>query len=116
MIRGIVTQEGEPVIDLDVSGQKWKAIIDTGFNGDLELPESLGDKFHKTHAGFFTSFLAGGRKVRESLYNIRFPFEGRIVNAEVAFAPVDSILIGTRLLKDYRLEIDFVEKLSLIHI
>ena len=45
MIRGTVTQDGEPTIYLQIGGKKWPAIIDTGFNGDLELPESLFDNF-----------------------------------------------------------------------
>ena len=40
MIEGIVDDKGLPVIDLPVDGMDWKATIDTGFNGDLELPLS----------------------------------------------------------------------------
>jgi hypothetical protein len=31
MIDGIVTEEGVPAIDVEVGGQDWQAIIDTGF-------------------------------------------------------------------------------------
>ena len=41
MITGTVTDDGIPMIMLPVAGQLWRGIIDTGFNGDLELPESL---------------------------------------------------------------------------
>ena len=41
MIAGSVSNDGVPVITLEVAGQDWSAIIDTGFNGDLELPEAL---------------------------------------------------------------------------
>jgi hypothetical protein len=37
----MVTDEGEPVIMLTVAGQTWSATIDTGFNGELELPDAL---------------------------------------------------------------------------
>ena len=43
MIVGEVGLEGVPTISLALSGDEYLAIIDTGFNGDLELPESLKD-------------------------------------------------------------------------
>ncbi len=41
MICGVVEAGGAPVIYLSLAGQSWRAIIDTGFNGDLELPYAL---------------------------------------------------------------------------
>jgi len=36
MIHGTTNDDGVPVIRLVVAGQDWAAVIDTGFNGDLE--------------------------------------------------------------------------------
>lgn len=41
MIVGVVTEDGIPMITLPVAGRNWSATIDTGFNGDLELPTAL---------------------------------------------------------------------------
>lgn len=41
MLAGTVTDDGVPVIMLLLAGKMSPGIIDTGFNGDLELPESL---------------------------------------------------------------------------
>ncbi|MDE0398954.1 MAG: hypothetical protein OXL96_14250 [Candidatus Poribacteria bacterium] len=41
MIQGTVSDTGVPTIILSIAGQEWAATIDTGFNGDLELPETL---------------------------------------------------------------------------
>ena len=41
MIRGTVTDDGTPTILLPVAGRDWVVVIDTGFNGGLELPEPL---------------------------------------------------------------------------
>ena len=41
MILGAVTSDGVPTLQLDVAGQSWDAVLDTGFNGDLELPAQL---------------------------------------------------------------------------
>jgi predicted aspartyl protease len=43
MIEGMVDERGVPVIELMVAGRKWSGLIDTGFNGYLELPEELYD-------------------------------------------------------------------------
>ncbi|MGA2032288.1 MAG: hypothetical protein ABSG68_08545 [Thermoguttaceae bacterium] len=39
MIDGIITEDGVPAIEVAVGSQRCQAIIDTGFNGELELPE-----------------------------------------------------------------------------
>ena len=41
MIAGTMTRDGVPMIRVTVAGNTWTAIIDSGFNGDFELPESL---------------------------------------------------------------------------
>ena len=41
MIYGMVSANGVPTITLSIASQDWLATIDTGFNGDLELPEPL---------------------------------------------------------------------------
>ena len=38
MIHGVVTDGGVPAIEAEVAGQAWHAIVDTGFNGELESP------------------------------------------------------------------------------
>ena len=41
MIAGSVNADGIPLLRLAVAARSWPAIVDTGFNGDLELPQSL---------------------------------------------------------------------------
>ncbi len=41
MIQGTVTTDGIPTVSLVVAGKTWPATVDTGFNGDLELPEAI---------------------------------------------------------------------------
>lgn len=41
MIVGTVTDDGVLIITLSIAEQYLPATIDTGFNGDLELPEVL---------------------------------------------------------------------------
>jgi predicted aspartyl protease len=107
VITGTVTPEGVPHIHLEVAGQAWPGIIDTGFNGDVELPAQLQDAINAQYLGRITSVLGGGQRVEEDLYLVDFPFDGQVYVLEATFALSAEILIGTHLLRQYRLTIDF---------
>lgn len=114
MIVGTVTDDGVPVIMLLVADQTWPGIIDTGFNGDVELPDTLRPALHPQFIGRISSVLAGGQRVEEDVYLVDFPFDDRSVRAEATFVPGSEILIGTQLLRQYRLEIHFPERTVLL--
>jgi predicted aspartyl protease len=107
VIEGIVDEKGLPIITLSIAGQEWKATIDTGFNGDLELPYAVGPHVNPKFFGRGMSLLAGGQSLEEEHYLVDFPFDGEVVRALATFVSGDEILIGTHLLIDYRLLIDF---------
>src|SRR5437667_9708678 len=110
MIEGTVDDRGVPVIEVAIGGRTWIATIDTGFNGDLELPEDLRPLVDPEFAGRALSLLAGGQILTEEQYNVRFPFDGSTIQAIATFVPGDGILIGTKILRLYRLTIDFPER------
>ena len=110
MILGTVSADGVPTITLSIAGQDWPAIIDTGFNGDLELPEGLCTTLIDRYVGRVTSTLAGGQIIEEDVDLVEFPFDGQIIHAEATFVPDSQILIGTHLIREYQLQIDFVQK------
>lgn len=68
MILGTVSADGVPTIALSIAGQDWSAIIDTGFNGDLELPNDFRDSLDARDVGRVTSALAGGQILEENVY------------------------------------------------
>lgn len=105
---------GTPILRLAVAGQEWVATIDTGFNGDLELPDTLAPHFTLKFVAESVTTLAGGKVIVEDIYSVQFPFDGEIVQAEASFAPTDGILIGTGLLRRHRLEINFVARTVLL--
>lgn len=107
MIRGAVSVDGVPIIILPIASQNWRATIDTGFNGDLELPESLRKSLNARYVGQVTSALAGGQTIEESVYLVDFPFDGKVIQAEATFVVTHEILIGTHLLREYRLLVNF---------
>ena len=110
MIQGVVSPDGVPTIQVQVANQEWAATIDTGFNGDLELPEALRASVNADYHGPFTFALVGGQTIREDVYLVDFPFDGKVVEAEATFVSDNQILIGTRLLQDYWLQINFVTR------
>lgn len=108
MISGMISSRGVPSILLKVASQDWTAIVDTGFNGDLELPDCLLGSLNERYVGRVTSALAGGQIIEEDAYQVDFPFDGRIIRADATFVNGTEILIGTRLLQRHRLTINFV--------
>lgn len=114
MIAGTVTSEGIPIIDLPVAGQAWTAIIDTGFNGDLELPDSLFVPLNPRFMGRISWSLAGGQTLEEDSYTVDISFDGQTITAIAAFLPIHEILVGTNLLRQHRLEVNFVARTVLL--
>lgn len=92
MIQGTVTGEDVPMIQLLVSGRSWRAMIDTGFNGDLELPEALRATLNPAFILRDRSLLAGGQTIEEDIYDVTVPFDGETIVAEAAFVPGEEIL------------------------
>jgi clan AA aspartic protease len=110
MIDGEVTDDGVPAIRLDLAGVSFDAIVDTGFNGDLELPLRLRERLKAHFVNSIVSILAAGQKVVEDVYAVEVPFNGRNIETEISFSDGDDVLIGTRLLREHCLQIDFVQQ------
>jgi hypothetical protein len=82
----------------------------------LELPEALRGKLNDQPLGRLISALAGGQTIEEDAYLVDFPFDHRVVQAVATFASGSQLLIGTNLLREYRLEIRFASRfLQLSH-
>lgn len=107
MIAGEVTEYGIPTVDVLVGGRFWRAIVDTGFNGELELPELLRQHVDARFVVRAESLLAANQRIEEDVFLVVFPFDGRTVLAQATFVDGEDILIGTGMLRDYRLSIDF---------
>ena len=110
MILGVVNKRGVPVILLNIGGVQYRAVIDTGFNGDLELPAALWHVLNPRWEFKSKAWLAGGIEIEEDVYRVEFPFDGRVVEAEATFVEGNEILIGTGMLWNYRLTINFAAR------
>jgi predicted aspartyl protease len=110
VIEGSVSAQGVPEIELAIGGSHWTAVVDTGFNGDLELPIELWDFVNPRYLCRMRSQLAGGRTIEEDCFLIDFVFDGQHVEAEATFVDEQALLIGTHLLQRHRLHVDFVRR------
>jgi clan AA aspartic protease len=107
LIDDIITADGVPAIEVVMGNKRWHAIIDTGFNGELELSERLRSEVNAQFVGRATSLLAANQRIEEDVFLVDFPFDGRTVRVQATFVDGDEILIGTRMLRNYELRIDF---------
>jgi predicted aspartyl protease len=108
LIEGWVRKDGCPVIVLTVGDAEWVAVIDTGFNGDLELPPALATHVQPQFAGRSRFILAAGQAIEEDSFRVSFPFDGMQVKALATFVAGNEILLGTRMLRNHTLNINFV--------
>ena len=107
MIAGSVSDDGVPVIPLRIGDREWRALIDTGFNGDLELPDALRSALSARFIGRTRFLLAAGQTAVEDTFLVNCPFDSATVLAEATFRSGEEILVGTGMLKHHRLEIHF---------
>lgn len=107
MISGEVTEDGVPEILMSIAGRNWPATIDTGFNGYLELPAELKGPLNPVFRGRIETSLAGGQVLSEDSFDVEVHFDGQTRTVEVTFVDSEEILIGTHLMEDHLLEIDF---------
>ena len=107
MITGVITDEDVPFVYFELGSRSWPAIVDTGFNGELELPNSLRPLVNAEYVGRVTSLLAANQRIEEDIFLVDFPFDGRIIRAQATFVDGNEILMGTGMLQEYRLFDDF---------
>ncbi len=83
------------------------AVIDTGFNGSLSLPEPLIRRLGWRWIGHESYEIATGDVVREKVFAGRIRWMRRIREVDAVASHAKDILIGTRLLEGCLLAIDF---------
>jgi predicted aspartyl protease len=110
VIVGRVNNDGVPEITIAIGNNDWPTIVDTGFNGDLELPTTLFNSLDAEYVGPLMSSLAGGQTIVEDCYQVQIPFDGEVVTAQATFVDARSILLGTRLIQGYVLTVDFPKR------
>jgi len=107
MLTGRVTPNGLPVVPVSVGGQVFEAILDTGFEGAIQLPSVLLPGINALYVGKQKYALGDGDEADLDVYAVEIDFDATHARVLATLSDHDEILIGTDLLRSYRLTIDF---------
>lgn len=114
MIAGFINENDEPVIevklDLDKGKRPVNAVIDTGFNGYICVPKKLIDESDWEFLGIEEYELASGELMRERVFLGRVEIGMEKLVAFILSTNSSDTLIGTKLLKNRVLTINFAKK------
>jgi len=112
MISGRINSQDEPVVPISlVLGKRrlrMRAIVDTGFNGYLSVPMSLVKSWY--FFGYEKYEIATGDIVEEKVYLGKIIWNQKFQDVYAVTSHSKDILIGTKLLRQNRLFIDFRKK------
>jgi clan AA aspartic protease len=107
---GYVNVNREAIIQVAIVGdskqlKSVRAIIDTGFTGDLTLPKNAIDELGFTLRGLQRIVLGDGSIQYFEMFVGVVIWDGQMREVEINAAETDS-LVGMGLLEDYKLEIE----------
>ena len=114
MIRGFVNENDEPLVPITLllknRPRRFQAVLDTGFNGYLSVPETVVQRSGWDFVGYEEYEIATGDRVRERVYLGEVIFDRQRLTTHVVTSRAEDILIGTRLLLDKALHLDFKKR------
>lgn len=113
MIVGRVNDRDEPICEIEIifhQPRKFSAVIDTGFNGYISIPQKIIFLTGWRFIGHDEYELASGEILKERVYLGEVIFDGKKQPVYALANRTDDILIGTKLLDDKILSIDFKSK------
>ena len=114
MIIGFVNESDEPVIEVKLDLGKEKravnAVIDTGFNGYISVPKKLIDESDWDFLGIEEYELASGELMRERVFLGRIEIGTEKLAVFILSSNSSDILVGTKLLRNRLLTINFADK------
>lgn len=118
MLKGRVNRHGEPIVSIYLILRKrpvrFSAVIDTGFNGYLGVPRRALTDSKWQFIGTEKYEIATGALVEQEVYLGEISFDGDRGMAYTVATDARDVLIGTKLLRDKLLTIDFRTKLVVL--
>lgn len=112
MMKGKINQVGSPIIEIEVYGRKGKVtiegILDTGFDGFICLPIALAVPLELELRDVTDSELADGTIIENELvFGGKVRWQGKMVMVDILLTKASDTLIGTGLLKDSEINLNF---------
>ena len=120
VLTGVVNNRDEPVVRLHLLSSNNRfhphpVIIDTGFNGNLSVPEKLAKRYGWSWIGNESYEIATGDVVEQKVFLGEIRWFGHRQQVYTVASHADDILMGTRLLRQKRLTINFqTRKLQIV--
>jgi clan AA aspartic protease len=110
MILGIVNANREAIVQIAILSDRKqtkgiKAVIDTGYTGDLMLPRVIVDELGLTLRGIQNAILGDGSIKMFEMYVGSVIWDGQVRRVEVNASETEC-LVGMGLLEEYKLEIE----------
>lgn len=113
-IKGCVNEYGQPLIEINVMGIRkgitCPAVINSGFNGDVCVPTPIAIQLGLELVAAYPIELADGTVRNELVFAGEVVFNGRRESAEILLTEAQDTLLGTGLLLDSVLEINFPKR------
>ena len=107
MVAGRLTPNGLVLVPVELGGRPFEAVVDTGFEGALQLPDWLFPHLNPPVRSQVQYQLPTGQIAFGNTYDVTVTLGGDDFVCEALFSPNDEVLIGVELLRDYRLEVNF---------
>lgn len=113
-MKGIVDDSGRAILPIQIFcgkhplGVEVDTWIDTGFTGDLVLPESVVEELELEVTGSIDGILADGSQIELATHHCQLSWFGRIRDLEVIANTGQMPLLGVGLLLAKELRVDYV--------
>jgi clan AA aspartic protease len=107
-INGSVNARNEPVLKLDVGSLSAEVLVDTGFDGGLILPSHIANQLNLTYVGLEEFNSVSGERIVAKTYSLEINWLGKRVRVPIVVSPkINQALLGSHMLRDCRLTIDY---------
>ncbi|MBI2655701.1 aspartyl protease family protein [Candidatus Woesearchaeota archaeon] len=99
-------QFGNPVIELNVEGRKIAMLLDTGFNGNIMLPESTIRELALDQIGISDYLTASGDNKVTEVYKGKIDFLDEKLEVSILSTDADFSLAGMELFHNCRIVVE----------
>ena len=106
--KGLVNENSEAVLQIELTdGAAIECLLDTGFNGNLILPKSFVEKHSSAVFIRVQVELAEGKTAEVGMTTVEIKWLGNEFPINILVSEADEALIGTEMLVNSILEIDY---------
>lgn len=93
------------MVVVGITEEEIGAIVDTGFNGHLTLPQHIADRLGLQFYAVSSAIIADGSVSLSSVYMGKVVFDGSRTDVLIDVQPNCNILMGTALLEEWGLSL-----------